>query len=161
SRHTLLAGPRGRRERPARTVVKDWRPVTGESLRLHAGGMTYAALAWGPPDGPLALCLHGYPDTAATWRHLGPYLGERGWRVVAPYLRGYAPTDLAPDGAYQIGALARDARRVYEQSGGDGRAVMIGHDWGAAATYVLGSSAPGLFSRFVTLAVPPTAALGA
>ena len=70
-------------------------------------GMNFAALAWGPEHGPLALCLHGYPDTAHTWRHLGPYLGERGWRVVAPFMRGYGPTDLAPDGAYQLGAQCR------------------------------------------------------
>ena len=130
-----------------------------EELRLRIGDMSFAALAWGPTEGPLALCLHGYPDTAHTWRHLGPYLAERGWRVVAPFTRGYGPTDLAPDGAYQLGALARDARRLYEELGGDSRAVLIGHDWGAATTYLLGSHAPGLFARLVTLAVPPTKAL--
>jgi pimeloyl-ACP methyl ester carboxylesterase len=130
-----------------------------DELRLRANGMNFAALAWGPERGPLALCLHGYPDTAHTWRHLGPYLGERGWRVVAPFTRGYGPTDMAPDGAYQLGALARDARRLYHELGGDQRAVLIGHDWGAATTYLLGSYAPGLFSRLVTLAVPPTKAL--
>src|SRR3954468_4685632 len=147
--------PRGPRTGPA---ALHWRAVT-ESLRLRAGDMTFAALAWGPADGPLALCLHGYPDTAWTWRHLGPYLGERGWRAVAPYTRGYGPTDLAPDGAYQLGALASDAQRLYGELGGDERAVLIGHDWGAATAYVLGAHAPGLFARFVTLAVPPTRAL--
>jgi pimeloyl-ACP methyl ester carboxylesterase len=121
--------------------------------------MTFTALAWGPENGPLALCLHGYPDTANTWRHLGPYLAERGWRVVAPYTRGYGPTGLAPDGAYQLGALARDARRMYEELRGDQRAVLIGHDWGAATAYLLGSHSPELFARIVTLAVPPTKAL--
>src|SRR3954469_24611026 len=130
-----------------------------ETLRVRAGDITFTALAWGPADGPLALCLHGYPDTARTWRHLGPYLGERGWRVVAPYTRRYGPTDLAPAGAYQLGALASDAQRLYGELGGDERAVLIGHDWGAATAYVLGAHAPGLFARFVTLAVPPTRAL--
>lgn len=130
-----------------------------EELRLRVGGMTFAALAWGPEDGPLALCLHGYPDTAHTWRHLGPYLAERGWRVVAPFTRGYGPTDLAPDGAYQLGALARDAHGLYRELGGDSRAVLIGHDWGSETACVLGSHSPGLFSRFVTLSVPPPGAL--
>src|SRR2546421_8636104 len=80
-----------------------------QQLRVKASEITFAALAWGPPSAPLALCLHGYPDTAWTWRHLGPQLAERGWRVVAPFMRGYAPTELAPDGIYQIGALVRDA----------------------------------------------------
>jgi pimeloyl-ACP methyl ester carboxylesterase len=121
--------------------------------------MTFAALAWGPREGPLALCLHGYPDTAHTWRHLGPYLAERGWRVVAPFTRGYGPTDLAPDGAYQLGALAGDARGIHRACGGDERAVLIGHDWGSETACVLGSYAPGLFARFVTLSVPPPGAL--
>jgi pimeloyl-ACP methyl ester carboxylesterase len=130
-----------------------------EDLRLRVNGMTFAALAWGPEDGPLALCLHGYPDTAHTWRCLGPYLGERGWRVVAPFTRGYGPTDLAPDGAYQLGALARDARAIHRELGGDARAVLIGHDWGSETACLVGSHAPGLFSRFVILAVPPPGAL--
>ena len=126
-----------------------------ESLRVRAGELTFSALAWGPADGPLALCLHGYPDTARTWRHLGPSLAERGWRVVAPYLRGYAPTDLAPDGAYQLGALGRDAAALHAALGGDERAVVIGHDWGAAAAYVVSAHRPELFRRVVGLAVAP------
>jgi pimeloyl-ACP methyl ester carboxylesterase len=132
-----------------------------DTLRVRAGEITFTALAWGPRDGPLALCLHGYPDTARSWRHLGPHLAERGWRVVAPYMRGYGPTDLAPDGAYQLGALARDAVRLHEVLGGDERAALIGHDWGAAATYAVGAHYPGVFGRIVTLAVMPTAVTAA
>src|SRR3954452_23921545 len=117
--------------------------------------MRFAALEWGPADGPLALCLHGYPDTARTWRHLGPFLGERGWHVVAPYMRGYAPTDLAPDGVYQVGALARDANELHAALGGDGRAVLIGHDWGAIAAYGAAGRAPDRWRRVVTMAVAP------
>src|SRR5689334_17899918 len=130
-----------------------------ETLRVRAGDVTSGALAWGPSDGPLALCLHGYPDTARTWRWLGPVLAERGWRVVAPYTRGYAPTDLAPDGAYQLGALARDALALRDALGGDGRAVLIGHDWGAATAYLAGAHRPAAFARIVTLAVAPGPAL--
>jgi pimeloyl-ACP methyl ester carboxylesterase len=126
-----------------------------ETLAIEVGPITFAALAWGPADGPLALCLHGYPDTARTWRHLGPFLAERGWRVVAPYTRGYAPTDLAPDGCYQIGALARDAADLHRALGADGRAVVIGHDWGAETAYALAGHRPELFRRVVALAVPP------
>jgi pimeloyl-ACP methyl ester carboxylesterase len=127
-----------------------------ERLSIEANGLTFAALAWGPADGPLALCLHGYPDTARTWRHLGPYLAERGMRVVAPYTRGYAPTELAPDGNYQLGALARDAVRLRDALGGDERAVLIGHDWGAETAYMAGDEG---FRRLVSLAVPPAPAL--
>src|SRR4051812_1968732 len=124
-------------------------------LRVEAGGMTFAALSWGPEDGPLALCLHGYPDTARTWRHLGPHLAERGGRVVAPYTRGYAPTDLAPDGCYQTGALARDANALHGALGGDERAVLIAHDWGAITAYIAAAHRPELWRRVVTMAVAP------
>jgi pimeloyl-ACP methyl ester carboxylesterase len=124
-------------------------------MRYQASGMSFEALAWGPDDGPLALCLHGYPDTAQSWRFLGPELASQGWRVVAPYMRGYAPTDLAPDGCYEIGAIARDAIEAHAALGGDGRAVLIGHDWGAIAAYAAASHSPDLFRRVVVLAVPP------
>jgi pimeloyl-ACP methyl ester carboxylesterase len=127
-------------------------------LRYETSKLSFGALAWGPPDGPLALCLHGYPDTAWTWRHLGPALAAQGWRVVAPFMRGYAPTDLAPGGCYQVGALARDAIDAHAALGGDDRAVLIGHDWGAIAAYAAGANAPSLFNRVVTLSVPPLAA---
>jgi pimeloyl-ACP methyl ester carboxylesterase len=133
--------------------------IDADMLRLSAGGMTFAALAWGPPDGPLALCLHGYPDTARTWRYLGPHLAVRGWRVVAPYSRGYAPTDLSPDGNYQLGALARDVLELHRALGGDGRAVLIGHDWGAGTAYIVGAHRPKLFRRIVTIAVAPAPVL--
>lgn len=130
-----------------------------EEIRFDAGELSVAALAWGSPGDRLALCLHGYPDTAWTWRHLGPYLAERGLRVVAPFLRGYAPTGLAPDGIYQVGALARDAIASHTALGGDGSTVLIGHDWGASATYAAASFAPERFARVVGLAVPPGPAL--
>jgi pimeloyl-ACP methyl ester carboxylesterase len=123
----------------------------GARLDVDAGGLRFAALAWGPDDGPLALCLHGYPDTARTWRHLGLHLAGRGWRVVAPYMRGYAPSALAPDGDYSVTALAGDALALRDALGGDERAVIIGHDWGAAAVY----GAADAFRRAVTIAVAP------
>jgi pimeloyl-ACP methyl ester carboxylesterase len=122
--------------------------------------MSFAALSWGPVDGPLALCLHGYPDTAWTWRHLGPALAEQGRHVVAPFMRGYAPTDLAPDGCYQLGALIRDANQAHAALGGDDRAVLIGHDWGAAAAYGAAAQPDQPWRRMVALAIPPPAILG-
>jgi pimeloyl-ACP methyl ester carboxylesterase len=130
-------------------------PVRPRTITYVSSGITFTALEWGPPDGPLALGLHGYPDTAWTWRHLGPYLADIGWRVVAPFTRGYGPTGLATDGCYQVGALAHDAIAAHRILGGDGRAVLIGHDWGAITAYAVGSAAPGTFARIVTLAVPP------
>ena len=128
-------------------------------LRVKAGGLAFGALVAGPEDGPLALCLHGFPDTAHTYRHLLPELAAAGFRAVAPFSRGYAPTDVPADGRYQTGALARDVNALHEALGGDERAVVIGHDWGAQATYGAARSAPDRWRKVVAMAVPVGPAL--
>ena len=130
-----------------------------EEIQVEANGMTFGALAWGAADAPLALMVHGYPDTAWTWRHLGPYLAERGWRAVAPFTRGYAPTDLAPNDSYLISELADDLIALRSALGGDERAVLIGHDWGAVATWSVTAREPAGFARYVAIAVPPIGVL--
>jgi pimeloyl-ACP methyl ester carboxylesterase len=108
-------------------------------------------------SGPLALCLHGFPDSAHTWEHLLPALAGAGFHAVAPFTRGYAPTAIPADGAYQIGALVADAVALHEVLGGDADAVLIGHDWGAETAYGAAAYAPDRWRRVVTLAVPPSA----
>jgi pimeloyl-ACP methyl ester carboxylesterase len=107
-------------------------------------------------SGPLALCLHGFPDTAHTWRHLLPELASAGFHAVAPFMRGYAPSGLAGDEGYSLGSLVADAVALHEALDGDEQSVLIGHDWGAEATYGAGAFAPERFRKLVTLAIPPT-----
>src|SRR2546423_2994041 len=80
---------------------------------VDANGLRFAYLEAGPPDGPLALCLHGFPDSAQTWRHLLPALADAGFHAVAPWMRGYAPTPVPTDGRYQSGALVADATALH------------------------------------------------
>ena len=127
---------------------------------MKANGLEFAYLADGPAEGPLALCLHGFPDTAHTWRHLLPELASAGYRAVAPFLRGYAPSDIPSDGRYQTGALVQDANALHEALGGTPDAVLIGHDWGALATYGAVAHEPERWRRAVAAAVPPTGAMG-
>jgi pimeloyl-ACP methyl ester carboxylesterase len=127
---------------------------------IAANGLEFAYLSDGPEDGPLALCLHGFPDSAHTWRHLLPGLAAAGFRAVAPFLRGYAPTSVPADGRYQVGALVQDANALHEALGGGDDAVLIGHDWGALATYGAVAHQPQRWRRAVTAAVPPTASIG-
>jgi pimeloyl-ACP methyl ester carboxylesterase len=125
--------------------------------RIEANGLLFAYLEAGPPDGPLALCLHGFPDSAWTWRHLLPELAGAGYRAVAPFTRGYEPTEVAESGRYFLGDLVADACGLHEALGGDGRSVLIGHDWGAVTTYPATAFAPERWRRAVALSVPPTA----
>ncbi|MBF6555626.1 MAG: alpha/beta hydrolase [Acidimicrobiales bacterium] len=127
--------------------------------RVNANGMEFAYLSDGPTDGPLALCLHGFPDTAHTWRYLLPRLADAGFRAVAPFLRGYAPTSVPSDGRYDTGTLALDACELHRALDGNGDAVIIGHDWGAFATYGAAAIQPERWRRVVTAAVAPQASM--
>ncbi|WP_063734692.1 alpha/beta fold hydrolase [Streptomyces sp. RTd22] len=122
---------------------------------ITANGIEFGYLEAGPADAPLALCLHGFPDTAHSWRHLLPALADAGYHAVAPFMRGYAPTGIPEDGAYQAGAIASDANALHEAFGADGDAVLIGHDWGAIAAYGATAHAPERWRRAVTMSVPP------
>ncbi|HEY7201667.1 MAG TPA: alpha/beta hydrolase [Candidatus Dormibacteraeota bacterium] len=124
---------------------------------MSANGMRFAYFELG--EGPLALCLHGFPDSPYTWRHLMPALADAGYRAVAPFMRAFAPTDIPPDGTCQVGALIADAIALHEALGGDDRAVLVGHDFGALATYGAAAHAPERWRRAVGMTVPPAGAM--
>ena len=125
---------------------------------VSANGVDFTYLTCG--TGPLALCLHGFPDSPHSWRHLLPALAEAGFQAVAPFTRGYAPTSLAPDRMYQTGALSADANALHEALGGDARAVIVGHDWGAPSAYGAVASEPQRWAKVVGMSVPPGPAFG-
>jgi pimeloyl-ACP methyl ester carboxylesterase len=122
--------------------------------RLEANGISFSMLEAG--EGPLALCLHGFPDTPHSWRPLMADLAAAGYHAVAPFLRGYAPSSAPADGNWTIGALVADACALHEALSGDEDAVVIGHDWGAGVAYAAAVFAPDRWRKTVILAVPPT-----
>ena len=136
-------------------------PGTTEEPRrgeVSANGVDFTYLELGA--GPLVLCLHGFPDTPHSWRHLMPALAGAGYRAVAPWMRGYSPTSVPATGHYQTGALASDALALHEALDGDGDAVLIGHDWGATAVYPAANHAPDRWRAMVAMAVPHPASIG-
>ena len=121
-------------------------------IDLDANGIHFSALSMG--QGPLMLCLHGFPDDAHTWRHQMSFFADAGYRVVAPFMRGYAPTSPSPTGTYQTAALGRDVVALLEALSPNEKAVVVGHDWGAIAAYPAALFAPERIEKLVTLAVP-------
>ena len=101
-------------------------------------------------SGPLVLCFHGFPDNAYTYRYLLPQLADAGYRAVAPFMRGYAPTPVPADGRYQSAVLGRDALALIQALGADS-AILIGHDWGALATYSAATLDPEKVTKLITL----------
>ncbi|MFQ5478339.1 MAG: alpha/beta fold hydrolase [Candidatus Binatia bacterium] len=122
-----------------------------ETVELEANGIRFSAYRWGV--GPLVLCLHGFPDNAHSFRHQVAPLVSAGYRVVAPYMRGYAPSSAAPDGVYQSAALSRDVVALIEALGEED-AVVFGHDWGALAAYGAAAFRPERVKKLVAAAVP-------
>jgi pimeloyl-ACP methyl ester carboxylesterase len=121
-------------------------------VRVTANGLDFAYLEAG--DGPLALCLHGFPDSPHTYRYLMPNLAAAGYRAVAPYLRGFAPTAIPADGQYRLIDRVNDTNGLHEALGGDGDAVLIGHDWGSAAAHGSAALEPSRWRRVVLMNIP-------
>jgi len=106
----------------------------------------------GPPDGPVAICVHGFPDTPASFRALMRQLAHAGYRAIAPWLRGYAPSTLV--GPFHQPQIADDLLRLVDVVSPRDPVILIGHDWGALATYAAVGLAPWRFRAAVTLAIP-------
>ena len=82
-----------------------------EQRILKSGDLEFTALACGWTDhgaAPLVLCLHGFPDSAQTFRWQLPALAEAGYRALAPTMRGYEPSSQPADGDYRIATMARE-----------------------------------------------------
>ena len=117
---------------------------------VTVNGIEFAYLEAG--SGPLVLLLHGFPDDPRTYEHQIDTLVEAGYRAVAPFMRGYPPTQAAPDGRYDSEALASDVAGLIEALG-DGPAYVVGNDWGGIATHATSALHPEAIRRAVVINV--------
>jgi pimeloyl-ACP methyl ester carboxylesterase len=122
---------------------------------VDANGLRFGYLEWG--SGPLVLMFHGFPDTAHTWDALGPALASAGFRAVAPFMRGYAPTAV-PDGDADTRVLGQDVLALISALGAD-KACVVGHDWGAEAVFAAAGLGPERVEKLVTVAIPARPAI--
>ena len=124
--------------------------IAPELLETATGPFAY--LAEGALDAPVVLCLHGFPDHAPSFGPLMSHLAAAGYRAVAPWMRGYAPS--TPRGPYHVDQLADDVVAIAAELSPLQPVRVLGHDWGAVATYQALSKAPERFAAAVTLSVP-------
>jgi haloalkane dehalogenase len=82
----------------------------------------------GPADGPVALLVHGFPQSSYMWRDMTPAIADAGWRAVAPDLAGFGDSPLDPPGTWERQVEALEGFRVER---GVERCVPVMHDWGA------------------------------
>lgn len=110
---------------------------------------------WNPAGARTMVLVHGWPDSVRCWNAAAPVFAAAGWRVLAPALRGWAPTafiDAATPRSGQLAALGRDLldfiAALQLQS-----PLLVGHDWGARACASACGLQPGVASHLVLLSV--------
>ncbi|KLD74290.1 alpha/beta hydrolase [Xanthomonas hyacinthi] len=114
-----------------------------------------AYLEWNPQGARTAILLHGWPDSPECWKAVAPVLADAGYRVLAPALRGFAPTrfrEAATPRSGQLFALGRDLLDFIDALGLE-RPALIGHDWGARAAANACGLRDGVASHLVMLSV--------
>ncbi len=102
----------------------------------------------------LVLCLHGFPESAVSWRHQIQPLALAGYRVWAPDLRGYGgttrPTGIA---AYSLESLMDDVDGLLDAAKAQ-RAILVGHDWGGIIAWYYAMRHPGRVEALVIMNAP-------
>ena len=120
---------------------------------IPANGLTFEVLTCGQGE-TLALCLHGFPEVALSWREQMPVLAALGYRVWAPNQRGYGRSSRplhVED--YAIEHLMADVARLIDASGAK-RVVLLGHDWGAIVAWCFAARCLRPIEKLVILNVP-------
>jgi pimeloyl-ACP methyl ester carboxylesterase len=129
---------------------------------ITANGLRFAYLERG--EGPLLLLMHGFPDNAETYEQTMDDFAAAGYRAVAPFLRGYAPTEIPVSGSYDPLTLARDVEALISALNPGGKAHLVGMDWGGTSVHaalvacpeliesavVMNAAHPATLSRFAT-----------
>jgi pimeloyl-ACP methyl ester carboxylesterase len=120
-------------------------------MRVDSSGVAIDVDVTG--TGRPVVLLHGFPDTGSLWRHQVPALADSGFQVIVPDLRGYGKSD-KPEGVepYSIPYVVGDILAVLDALGVE-RAHVVGHDWGAAIAWAIGSLVPDRTDQLVALSV--------
>lgn len=127
-----------------------------EPKYVDANGLRFAYLEEG--TGPLVLLVHGFPDTPQTWDATRPAIAAAGFRAVSPWTRGYLPTEIPGEEAFDGDTLGRDLLALIDALGHDD-AIIVGHDWGASAAYCAAGLGPDKVRQLITIAIPHPATI--
>ncbi|KAJ6795536.1 Uncharacterized protein M6B38_225215 [Iris pallida] len=104
-------------------------------------------------SGPVVLFVHGFPELWYSWRHQILSFSSRGYRAVAPDLRGYGDTESPPDrSSYSILHIVGDLVALIDSLGQD-KVFVVGHDWGANVAWNLCLMRPDRVRALVNLSV--------
>ena len=122
-------------------------------MQIETNGVRLHIVTQGE-SGPLVILLHGFPECWYSWREYLPALAEAGFRAVAPDMRGYNLSE-KPKGirSYDLPALTADVMGLI-RAFGEEKAVIVGHDWGAAVAWRFAMEYPQAVEKLVICNVP-------
>jgi pimeloyl-ACP methyl ester carboxylesterase len=131
--------------KPGAGAIKPGTHTSFAALKqVEAGVLNIGYAEAGPADGPVVVLLHGWPYDIYAFVDVVPLLASAGFRVIAPWLRGYGTTRfLSPDTPRngQQGALATDVIALMDALKID-KAVVAGFDWGARTADIVAAIWP-------------------
>jgi pimeloyl-ACP methyl ester carboxylesterase len=112
----------------------------------------------GPPEGPVVVLLHGFPQHNDSWNAVIDRLTAQGYRCLAPNQRGYSPAARPSRRRdYRIPELVADVGALIDASGAR-RVHLVGHDWGAAVAWAAAAEMPERLATVSPISVPHPAA---
>jgi len=103
--------------------------------------------------GPLLL-VHGWPETKRIWWRVIAPLAEAGFEVIAPDLRGFGESDVAPDGFHDVPSHSRDLHALVHDHLGHERVVLVGGDLGGPVIQDFALRFPDAATRMVLFNSP-------
>lgn len=107
------------------------------------------------------MLAHGFPDEPMTFAGTARALVAKGFRVVLPTMRGYAPSSEAKSQSYDVVHLGDDLVELADVVSKDAPVHLVGHDWGAIAAFSAVAAAPHRFRTLTTVSVPHLVAMSA
>ena len=123
--------------------------------RVRTSSLEVAYEDRGSPQAEPIILVHGFPDDIRTWDGVVAPLVDAGYRTLTPYLRGFGPTRFLEETALRTGQLAALGQDVIEFADAVGieRFMLVGHDWGARAAYIVAASWPERVRGLIALSV--------
>jgi pimeloyl-ACP methyl ester carboxylesterase len=126
---------------------------------FERSGLVFDVVDSGPPDAPVVVLLHGFPQFANSWSQVASALSDQGYRCLAPDQRGYSSGAMpAGRGAYRMAELVADVLALVDATGVR-RVHLVGHDWGAAVSWAFALQHPDRVASLTALSVPHPAAM--
>jgi acyl transferase domain-containing protein/acyl-CoA synthetase (AMP-forming)/AMP-acid ligase II/pimeloyl-ACP methyl ester carboxylesterase len=129
-----------------------------QEILLNIRGLRICLCTWGPEEGPIVLCLHGILEQGAAWSEVAIRLAQKGYRVIAPDLRGHGRSDRAgKGGSYNLIDFIADIDAIVENLAGKAF-TLVGHSLGSVLAAIFTSIRPQRIKSIVLVeTILPTA----